>query len=77
MTIWQVLIVRAGTPPEAQAALVEAARRALADPAVQQRLAAAGCETWPDTSPAAAAALVRAEIGRWTPIVAAMNLNPG
>jgi hypothetical protein len=44
---------------------------------VQQRLAAAGCETWPDTSPAAAAALVRAEIGRWTPIVAAMNVNPG
>lgn len=77
MTIWQVLFVRPGTPPEIQARLTEAARKALADPAVQQRLAAAGCETWPDTSPAAASALVRAEIARWTPIVAAMNLSPG
>lgn len=77
MTIWQVLFARPGTPPEAMAALGEAARRALADPAVQQRLAAAGCETWPDSSPAAAATLVQAEVARWTPIVAAMNLNPG
>ncbi|MFC7473598.1 Bug family tripartite tricarboxylate transporter substrate binding protein [Dankookia sp. GCM10030260] len=77
ITIWQVLFARAGTPPEVVATLSDAARRALADPAVQQRLAAAGCEGWPDTSPAAAGALVRAEIARWTPIVAAMNLNPG
>jgi tripartite-type tricarboxylate transporter receptor subunit TctC len=77
MTVWQVLFARPGTPPEALAALSDAARKALADPAVQQRLAKAGCETWPDTSPAAAGTLVRAEIARWTPIVAAMNLNPG
>lgn len=77
MTIWQVLMVRPSTPPQAVAALTEAARRALADPAVRQRLAVAGCETWPDTSPAAAGALIKAEIARWTPIVSAMNLNPG
>ena len=77
MMVWQVLFARPGTPPDVVATLVEAARKALADPAVQQRLAAAGCETWPDPSPAAAASLVQAEIARWTPIVAAMNLNPG
>ncbi|MFZ4405938.1 MAG: Bug family tripartite tricarboxylate transporter substrate binding protein [Paracraurococcus sp.] len=76
MMVWQVLFARPGTPPDVVATLVEAARKALADPAVQQRLAAAGCETWPDPSPAAAASLVQAEIARWTPIVAAMNLNP-
>ena len=77
MTVWQVLFARPGTPPEALAALRAAAARALADPAVQQRLAKRGCETWPDTSAAAAAAWCGAEIARWTPIVAAMNLNPG
>ena len=40
-------------------------------------LAAAGFETWPDASPAAAEALLRAEIARWTPIVARLNLKPG
>jgi len=44
--------------------------------AVGQRLAAAGFETWPDASPAAAEALLRAEIARWTPIVARLNLKP-
>ncbi|TDG31235.1 tripartite tricarboxylate transporter substrate binding protein [Paracraurococcus ruber] len=77
MTIWQALFVRPGTPPEAVAALTAAARTALADPAVRQRLAAAGCETWPDPSPEAAARLVGTEIARWAPIVAAMNLSPG
>ena len=55
----------------------DAAARTVADPAVGQRLAAAGFETWPDASPAAAEALLRAEIARWTPIVARLNLKPG
>ena len=37
----------------------------------RQRLAASGFETWPDRSPAAAEALLRTEIARWTPIVKA------
>jgi hypothetical protein len=48
----------------------------VADPAVGQRLAAAGFETWPDATPAAAEALLRSEIARWTPIVARLNLKP-
>jgi tripartite-type tricarboxylate transporter receptor subunit TctC len=72
-----VLFVHPGTPPEALAALTDAAGRALADPTVQARLAAIGFETWPDPSPAAAAALMQAELDRWIPVVAAMNINPG
>jgi tripartite-type tricarboxylate transporter receptor subunit TctC len=77
VTVWQILFARPGTPPDVLATLVAAAQRALADPLVRQRLAAAGCETWPDSSPAAASAWLREDIARWGPIVAKMNLNPG
>lgn len=73
---WTMMFARPGTPDPALAALRAAAARALADPAVRERLAAAGFETWPDTSPAAAEALLRSEIARWTPIVARLNLKP-
>ncbi len=74
MTAWQVLFGRPGMPPEALARLTTAAAAAVADPAVQQRLRAAGVETWPDASPAAALAHVKAEVARWSPIVARMGL---
>ena len=64
------------TPEPARAALEAAARAAVADPAVRQRLAASGFETWPDSSPAAAEALLKAEIARWAPIVARLNIQP-
>jgi tripartite-type tricarboxylate transporter receptor subunit TctC len=73
---WTMIFVRPGTPGPALATLRAAAAGALADPAVRQRLAAAGFETWPDSSAAAAEALLRAEIARWTPIVARLNLKP-
>jgi tripartite-type tricarboxylate transporter receptor subunit TctC len=72
-----MIFVRPGTPDPVQAALRAAAVGALADPAVRQRLVASGFETWPDSSPAAAEALLRSEIARWTPIAARLNLNPG
>jgi tripartite-type tricarboxylate transporter receptor subunit TctC len=75
VTAWQVLFAKPGTPEEALAPIRDAALRAVADPAVKQRLAAAGVETWPDPSPAAAAAHVQAEVTRWAPIVARMNLG--
>jgi len=68
LTAWQVLFVKPGTPPAIVAALEAATTRALADPAVQARLRAANVDTWPDTSAAAAAAHVRAEVERWAPI---------
>ena len=75
VTAWQVLFAKPGTPEEALAPLREAALRAAVDPAVKQRLAAAGVEAWPDPSPSAAAAHIKAEVARWAPIVARMNLG--
>lgn len=70
LTAWQVLFAKPGTPPEALAALEGAARRAVEDPAVADKLRHAGVETWPDPSAAAAAAHLRAEVARWAPIAA-------
>lgn len=77
MTAWQILFAKPGTPPEVQAVLEAAARRAVADPTTRQRLATAGVDVWPDSSPAAATAHLREEIARWAPIVARMNLSGG
>ncbi|MBR0669759.1 Bug family tripartite tricarboxylate transporter substrate binding protein [Neoroseomonas soli] len=68
LTAWQVLFAKPGTPAPIVATLEAAARRALADPAVQDRLRRAGVDTWPDTSAAAAAQHVREEVARWAPI---------
>lgn len=76
MTVYQILFARPGTPPEVQAVLREAAQKAVAAPAFVEKLANIGCEPWPDASPAAAAALLQADIARMTPVVAKMNLNP-
>lgn len=70
LTAWQVLFVKPGTPAEIQATLTDAARRAVTDPATRARLRAVNVETWPDPSPAAAAAHVKAEVERWVPIAA-------
>lgn len=75
LTAWQVMFAKPGTPPEILAVLEDAARRAVADPGVKARLLAANVETWPDSSPAAAAAHVKAEVERWARIAAA--INPG
>lgn len=74
LTGWQVLFSRPGAPVEADAAARDAARVALLDPAVRARLLTANVELWPDSSPAAAAAHVAAEVMRWAPIVARMNI---
>jgi len=75
LTAWQVLFAKPGTPPEALAALEGAARRAVEDPAVVERLRRVGVETWPDPSAAATAAHVRAEVARWAPIAARIRQN--
>ncbi len=74
LTAWQALFVRPGTPPEALAVLTDAARRTVDDPGVRERLRANSAEVWPDSSPAAAAAHVAAEVARWSPLVATMGL---
>jgi tripartite-type tricarboxylate transporter receptor subunit TctC len=68
VSAWQIVYVRPDTPPAILAALRSAAQQALADPATAARLARIGVETWPDTSPAAAEAHLKAEVARWTPL---------
>ena len=68
LSVWQMLFVRPGTPAPVVATLESAAARVLADPAVQERLRRSGVDTWADSSPAAAQALLRAEVERWAPV---------
>ncbi|MCX7373373.1 MAG: tripartite tricarboxylate transporter substrate-binding protein [Alphaproteobacteria bacterium] len=75
LTAWQVLFSRPGAPADSDAQIREAALAALRDAAVVGRLAAANVETWPDPSPAAALRHVEAEVARWAPIVARINLS--
>ncbi len=75
LTGWQILFSRPGTPAEADAAARDAAKVALLDPTVRARLRAANVDVWPDSSPAAAAAFLVAEVARWAPIVARMNIS--
>lgn len=75
MTAWQALFVRPGTPPEALAVLEGAARRTVQDAGVRQRLRQNSAEVWPDSSPAAASAHVKAEVERWSGMVATMGIS--
>ena len=77
LSIWQMLFVRPGTPAPVVATLEAAAARALADPAVQERLRRSGVDTWADSSPAAAQALLRAEVERWAPVGARIRAGGG
>lgn len=77
LTAWQVLFAKPGTPTQVLAALADAARRAVEDRDVRAKLRQVNVETWPDPSAPAAAAHVRAEVARWAPIVAALQINPG
>lgn len=70
VSAWQIIYVRADTPAPVLATLRAAARAALANPATAERLARIGVDTWPDSSPAAAEAHLRAEIARWAPLAA-------
>lgn len=74
LTAWQALFVRPGTPTVALAALEDAARRTVADPGVQSRLRQNSAEVWPDPSPAAAATHVKAEVERWSGLVASLGI---
>lgn len=71
MSVWSGLWAPKGTPKDVVAKLNSAVREALADPAVRQRLAEMGQEIFPpdQQTPQALAALQKAEIERWSPII--------
>ena len=66
-----------GTPQDVIAKLDAAVVETLADPAVQQRLIVIGQESWPrdKQTPEALAALQKAEIDKWWPIIKAANIR--
>ena len=71
ISTWYGLWVPKGTPQEAIDKLGEAARAAMADPAVRQRLLALGQQIPPpeQQTAAALAAYTKAEIDKWHPII--------
>ena len=72
---WYGLSAPANTPPEIVDRLNREINAALADPAMRNRFAAIGGEPLPG-SPAAFAALIAAETGKWAKVVRAAGLKP-
>ena len=77
MPFWHGLWAPANTPPEIVRKLNQAAKEALADPSVRERLADIGQEIFPpeQQTPEALAALQKAEIEKWWPIIKAANIQ--
>jgi len=77
MPFWHGLWAPANTPREIVGKLNQAAVEAVADPSVRQRLADIGQEIFPPErqTPEALAALQKAEIEKWWPIIKAANIK--
>lgn len=74
---WNAMFAPKATPPEIVEKLNAAGRKALADPALRQKLLDLGCEI-PDEAGQSSAALgahVRAEVDKWTPVIKAAGVT--
>jgi tripartite-type tricarboxylate transporter receptor subunit TctC len=78
ISTWYALYGPKGLPPEIVARLETAVRAALADPAVARRCAEVGLAIPPvdQQNAQALAALQRADIEKWWPIIKAANIRP-
>ena len=76
-SFWHGLWVPKGTPKDIVAKLHAAVMEALADPALVKRFGDIGQEIWPraQQTPEALAAIQKAEIERWWPIIKAANIK--
>ena len=77
LSAWSGIWAPRGTPKEAIAKLNAALAKALANPAIRQKLASLGQEPFPETmrSPEALGAFHKAEVKKWFPIVKAANIK--
>jgi tripartite-type tricarboxylate transporter receptor subunit TctC len=75
---WSALFAPKGTPRDIIGKLNAAAVDALADPAVEQRLAAQGTRVFPrdQQTPEALGALVKADAEKWWPIIKEFGIKP-
>jgi len=78
VSVWQALWAPKGTPKDVIAKVNAAVVEALADPAVQKRLAEIGQElpSAEQQTPAGFGAFHRAEAEKWWPIIKAANIKP-
>jgi tripartite-type tricarboxylate transporter receptor subunit TctC len=76
-SFWHGLWAPKGTPPDVIAKLNAAVRTSLADPAVQDRFKKVGQEIWPVEyqTPEALAAKQKAELAKWTPVIAESGIK--
>lgn len=78
ITTWNILAGPRGVPPETVATLSRAARAALAEPGVRERLAAAGVDpAEANTTPESTRAFLRSEVAKFRSIVERAGLKLG
>jgi tripartite-type tricarboxylate transporter receptor subunit TctC len=68
---WNAILAPASTPQPIIDRLSEAMNKALADPAVLNRLQEAGIDPTPGSTPRHAAEFIKAELAKWAPIIKA------
>ena len=73
---WHMALAPAGTPMPVVQAINAAYNRALAIPAVQQRLAQMTMNVTTDSTPESAARFLRSEMAKWTPVIRAAGIRP-
>ncbi|MBB5688698.1 tripartite tricarboxylate transporter substrate binding protein [Roseomonas alkaliterrae] len=73
---WHMAMVPSGTPMPTVRAINAAFNRALAIPAVQQRLQQLTMNVTTDSTPESAARFLASEMAKWTPVIRAAGIRP-
>ena len=73
--LWNVVAAPAGTPAAVMDALSAATAKVMSDASLQESLAKFAIEPQTGSNPAAAAAHIRAEMGRWKAVVDAVGIR--
>lgn len=73
---WHMVMAPAGTPMPVVRAINAAYNRALAIPAVQERLTQMTMTVTTDSTPESAARFLASEMAKWTPVIRAAGIRP-